>query len=362
MFWRILSYTILIFSFVFVGTPSIWAAKGSQKRIKAKTIRVKNKKFAKSVVKKPNKKKVSKLAKKKSRITHKTKKKRAKKKQTIKARAKKKSRRKTKKKICRYKGKDRFPPIKLFHANANKRIKIRLFDRCGWPIAASERRLRSFLKCRRTKKKHAISWALLRKLYRVYRAFKQKEVIIYSGYRHRSVAQLKESYHTKGRALDMAIRGVHKRKLRDYLLKTGSTGVGYYPKLPFIHMDARKRSAFWIDFSASGQRSRYAKNAYALLRMERKGIPIREKRKVIVIIKEKESFSKIKRPIIVASRKKKKTDIKEISQTVQQIRNISVRPLIAPELVVPPLPSLPPLPEVESVAKSGQAHHSQGKI
>ncbi|PID38459.1 MAG: hypothetical protein CSA24_02200 [Deltaproteobacteria bacterium] len=178
--------------------------------------------------------------------------------------------------------------MKLYHANRRRRLSLRLYDKCGKRLKSASRKLRHFLRCLRTQRSHAIHPRLISNLYTVSRAFKGRELVVYSGYRHSHASKLKASYHHQGRAIDFRVRGVSNKRLRDFALRRfAKSGVGYYPNVPFVHLDARpKRGAFWIDFSGSGERARYAKNARKLLRMERRGIPIRERRTVVVIIAE----------------------------------------------------------------------------
>ena len=52
---------------------------------------------------------------------------------------------------------------------------------------------------------------------------------------HRGVA--KNSFHTKGQAVDIFIPNVSLRKVRDIALGLGKGGVGYYPSSNFVHVD-----------------------------------------------------------------------------------------------------------------------------
>jgi len=47
----------------------------------------------------------------------------------------------------------------------------------------------------------------------------------------------KESHHLKGNAIDVRLRGVRTRTLRETALRMERGGVGYYPKSDFVHMD-----------------------------------------------------------------------------------------------------------------------------
>lgn len=156
----------------------------------------------------------------------------------------------------------------LYSPNSRERITVRLFDWRGRARKQAARRMRHFLRCLRTKHTHGISFALLARVYRVYKAFGRRTLWVYSGYRHPSVARLKHSYHTRGQAMDFRIPGVSRRRLRDYLLRTFKrAGVGYYPNSLFVHFDVRKKRMFWVDTSGPGEDSRYV-NAQSVLRLE----------------------------------------------------------------------------------------------
>ena len=188
---------------------------------------------------------------------------------------------------------DRFPPMELYHANFRKALSLRVYDRCGRAEAGVREKMRDFLKCFRTRTRHSIDWRLISRLYAVSRRYKGKKIFVYSGYRHPRVAFHKKSRHTMGRAIDLRVAGVGNRQLRDFIMKRfGSVGVGYYPNTPFVHLDVgRKKSAFWIDWSSKGEDARYASDARKLLAQDRKGQPIREPRRVWVVIKEADSRS-----------------------------------------------------------------------
>jgi uncharacterized protein YcbK (DUF882 family) len=47
----------------------------------------------------------------------------------------------------------------------------------------------------------------------------------------------KNSYHMKGKAIDIRLRGCPTHKLRDICIQTHAGGVGYYPKSNFVHVD-----------------------------------------------------------------------------------------------------------------------------
>ncbi|MCC6746546.1 MAG: YcbK family protein [Deltaproteobacteria bacterium] len=162
------------------------------------------------------------------------------------------------------------PPMELEHLNHREKLTVQLYDRKGRVTRPALQRLTRFLRCVRTGRRHKMNPRLLANLHRVSRAFPGRTIYVYSGFRHKKVAALKTSHHTRGEAVDFRVEGLSNRKLRDYLLANlEAVGVGYYPNSPFVHMDVREKRAFWVDYSGSGEPARYAKDAYEVLKGER---------------------------------------------------------------------------------------------
>jgi uncharacterized protein YcbK (DUF882 family) len=173
---------------------------------------------------------------------------------------------------------DRFPPMKLEAVNTKEKLTLRLYDKRGRAVKASVRRLWHLMRCHQTQLERPIHWRLIRQLYRVSRRYPGKTIQIFSGLRARRVAALPNSNHIKGRAVDFHIAGVSNTALRDFLLQScRPCGVGYYPNGLFVHLDVRERqSAFWVDYSAKGEKSEYASNPYQVLRGEKNGAKVRK--------------------------------------------------------------------------------------
>ncbi len=72
------------------------------------------------------------------------------------------------------------------------------------------------------------------------------------------------SNHHRGRAIDFRVQGIKRRRLLGYLDRSFiRAGIGWYPNSTFIHLDTRRRSYHWTDFSKPGQRSRSRKRKIA---------------------------------------------------------------------------------------------------
>ena len=74
----------------------------------------------------------------------------------------------------------------------------------------------------------------------------EKEFDVVSGYRSKRTNDYlrrtmkgvaRDSFHMKGKAVDIYMPGVKLRKLRDVAIGLGRGGVGYYPHSNFIHVD-----------------------------------------------------------------------------------------------------------------------------
>lgn len=88
--------------------------------------------------------------------------------------------------------------------------------------------------------------------------FGSRRIQIVSGFRPYSPTQYtKHSNHNVGRAIDFRIEGVPNEVVRDFCRTLKNTGCGYYPNSTFVHMDARDKSTYWIDYSRPGEPPRY---------------------------------------------------------------------------------------------------------
>ena len=95
---------------------------------------------------------------------------------------------------------------------------------------------------------------LLTRLQALVDQWPNRKVVIVSGHRPRA---RRTSRHRVGRALDLQIEGVHRGDVARFARTLQATGVGFYPRSTFTHVDVRDDSAFWIDRSGPGQRADY---------------------------------------------------------------------------------------------------------
>jgi uncharacterized protein YcbK (DUF882 family) len=84
-----------------------------------------------------------------------------------------------------------------------------------------------------------------------------RPVEVVSAFRVQRQGSRRTSNHNLGRAVDIVVRAVPRRRLLRYM--DGSfrkAGVGWYPRSTFLHLDTRKANYYWTDFSGPGQRQR----------------------------------------------------------------------------------------------------------
>jgi uncharacterized protein YcbK (DUF882 family) len=122
-------------------------------------------------------------------------------------------------------------------------------------LPQAERQIRSVLASWRTGRNFPIHPRLIRLIARTSDVFGGRPIVVVSGYRERSHA--KNSHHKRGEAFDFSIDGVPNWAVRDYLRGLANTGVGFYPRSTFVHVDVRQGQAYWIDMSRPGAPPRY---------------------------------------------------------------------------------------------------------
>ena len=120
---------------------------------------------------------------------------------------------------------------------------------------ANEKMIRRLFRCRRTHKERAIDHGLLAMLADLQARYPEKPIHFVSAYRgHKQ--ESKTSPHRGGRALDLRIPGVRDTVIRDYLWRTHrEVGVGWYPKLGFVHIDHRpgEHDIAWTEIHGKNQ-------------------------------------------------------------------------------------------------------------
>jgi uncharacterized protein YcbK (DUF882 family)/LysM repeat protein len=165
-------------------------------------------------------------------------------------------------------GRPRAPGVvTLYRVATRQRTRFRLVDRRGRASRASIRRMAQLMRPRDARPRDRFPnppARLLEMLARISDHFGGRVIHVVSGFRHAGGYTRETSQHTHGNALDLRIDGVPNTELRDYVRSTfDRVGVGYYPRSTFVHVDARERSAYWVDWSRPGEAPQYQRRGEA---------------------------------------------------------------------------------------------------
>ncbi|SMC69043.1 Uncharacterized conserved protein YcbK, DUF882 family [Desulfocicer vacuolatum DSM 3385] len=139
--------------------------------------------------------------------------------------------------------------LTFFHTHTEEYLKIRHAP--GVRSIANQRKINKFLRDFRTETVHPIDPGLLDIICAVQNRASSNGVIeVISAYRSpqtnralrkKSRGVAKKSLHMEGRAIDIRIRDLSTRHLRDVAAYLGAGGVGYYSKSDFVHLDTGDR-------------------------------------------------------------------------------------------------------------------------
>lgn len=122
-----------------------------------------------------------------------------------------------------------------------------------WIDKAARKRIKDLLRDKRNARHKRIPERLLWYMYLVGQHFDAPLEIV-SGYRSQ---ERNTSRHRHMKAVDFRIAGVDPKVVWTWAKRFDNVGLGWYPTSKFVHLDVRKTSAYWIDDSGPGQRSRY---------------------------------------------------------------------------------------------------------
>lgn len=131
--------------------------------------------------------------------------------------------------------------------------RIRIRDGRGRVRPEAVRQMREVMRPRESRRRKDPHPRLLRLLAQVSDHFGGRPIHIVSGVRPPGGYTRETSRHVAGEAIDFRIPGVPLTDLRDYCQRFDHSGCGYYPRSRFVHMDVRRTSARWTDWSLPGQ-------------------------------------------------------------------------------------------------------------
>jgi uncharacterized protein YcbK (DUF882 family) len=151
-------------------------------------------------------------------------------------------------------------PVTFYRVATDESVTVELFDGHGRLRAAARAQVDRLFRQPTTGRQHRINTELLRLVQRVAEHWPGKRIMVYSGYRpHRRSQYAPHSKHNVGRAVDFRVEDVSNREVRDFCRALPRAGVGYYPNSRFVHLDARDRRAYWVDYSGPGEAPRYGR-------------------------------------------------------------------------------------------------------
>ena len=146
--------------------------------------------------------------------------------------------------------------LDIVSLNYKDEAKVNIYNEDGSFNVQALAEINHIFKCRRSGLEHDIDTRLVTILSHVYDHFGGKRIELLSGYRFQ---RRTTSNHFHGAAADIRIPGIDPRKIRSYVetLDAGGMGVGWYPKVGFVHVDVRLPPSYrWIDYSHSNPDAR----------------------------------------------------------------------------------------------------------
>ncbi len=146
--------------------------------------------------------------------------------------------------------------LRIYSLNYKEEADVNIYNEDGSFSVKALAEISHVFKCRRSGLEHDIDTRLITILSHVYDHFGGKRIELLSGYRFQ---RRTTSNHFRGAAADIRIPGIDPRKVRSYVetLDAGGMGVGWYPKVGFVHVDVRQPPSYrWIDYSRSNPDAR----------------------------------------------------------------------------------------------------------
>jgi len=136
--------------------------------------------------------------------------------------------------------------LKFYHTHTLKTLQVTYYEN-GLYLLEPMEQLRDFLADWRDGEKKEIDPKLMDILWQIQRATGNQDTFeVISAYRSpgtndylrsKSKGVAQSSQHVLGRAIDVRLRGMDTKKLRDVALALKLGGVGYYEKTDFVHVD-----------------------------------------------------------------------------------------------------------------------------
>lgn len=135
--------------------------------------------------------------------------------------------------------------LNMYSINTGEHLKV-VYYMDGQYLQDSLESINHFLRDYRSGEVYPIDTRLLDHLYLITRLAERDFVEVICGYRSPAINEYlrktkkgvaKDSYHTVGKAIDIRIKGIELKDLRNIALSLRFGGVGYYPRSNFVHID-----------------------------------------------------------------------------------------------------------------------------
>lgn len=138
--------------------------------------------------------------------------------------------------------------VSLYNLQTDERLSVTYRTDSGVYDQGALRDLNHLLRCHHTNESTVMDVRLIEFVNLVQRRIGgRRDVYIVSGYRspeyndqliRMGTRAARNSYHVLGQAVDIQMRGVPLRTVREVALRFGCGGVGYYPRGKFVHLDS----------------------------------------------------------------------------------------------------------------------------
>lgn len=132
--------------------------------------------------------------------------------------------------------------LTLARQASGEKITVRYRGADGAYDKAALARINRVMRCSLTGREAEIPVKLVELLDAVEDHFGKKGLVLLSGYRTKKLNRAvrgaaRRSLHLESWAADIKVPGRPATEVKDYLLKLGAGGVGYYPRRGFVHLD-----------------------------------------------------------------------------------------------------------------------------
>ncbi len=141
--------------------------------------------------------------------------------------------------------------LRLVRARNGETIEVKPFDDAGKPKQKAFRKISHLMRSWQSGDEASIDPRLVRLLLLLSQRVKGRDVFIVSGFRLPGQRNTREtSYHTRGMAADIRVRGMSTTDLFALMASLDASGIGLYPHDGFVHADVRPTPERWYQMKS----------------------------------------------------------------------------------------------------------------